>query len=238
MKLFASKPPSEKLKVDIHSHLVPGIDDGSQSFEQTLSMLRKMKEMGYKKVITTPHIISDIYPNSPSKIEKEFNVLRDKLDHEDISLEIEVAAEHYLDEFLMKSVEENQFLLFGNKYLLFETSFMSKPVAMEEFIFAVKSKGLIPVLAHPERYVYLQENWTLTSEIWDRGVMFQINISSLSGYYSRGARNLAEKLIDKKMVNFLGTDAHNEEHLFQCQNALDSKYGRRALELPLLNNSL
>lgn len=239
MRLFSkSASPVGKLEVDIHSHFVPAIDDGSQSIEETIEMLRRLEKMGFRKAITTPHIISDLFPNSPAKIVGSFRSLKEELKKESLSIELEVAAEHYLDEFLMKSIEDDQFLTFGEKYFLFETSFMTKPAALEEFIFKIVSKGMKPVMAHPERYLYFHNSWDLVTEIWNRGTLFQINISSLGGYYSKPAKNLAEKMIDAEMIHFLGTDAHNMEHLEKCSQVMDSKYFKKALSLPLLNNTL
>ena len=222
----------------MHSHLIPKIDDGSQSTQETIEMLKYMHEMGLKKIITTPHIISDLYPNTPSNILNSFNLLKQEIVSENIPIEFEVSAEHYLDEFLMQSLDRDDILPFGGKYLLFETSFMSKPAVLEDFIFKVISKGLKPVMAHPERYIYFQNSWDLLTEILDRGTLFQINISSLSGFYSRQAKIIAQKLIDTGRVHFLGTDAHNIEHLKNCAIVMKDKYVQKALNLPLLNYGL
>lgn len=239
MNIFNRKAEtSGVLEVDMHSHLVPGIDDGSQSIEQSIEMLEQMANMGFKKVITTPHIISDIYPNTPEIITREFAKLKEELAKTEIPIEIEVAAEHYLDEFLIGALEKNKILSIKNKYILFETSFMLKPAIFEEFIFQAISRGLKPVLAHPERYLYFQTDWNLVMETLERGVLFQINISSLSGYYSRQAKTLAEKLIEKKHVHFLSTDAHHIDQLRKCEEAMSRKSIQTALKLPLLNSSL
>jgi len=222
----------------MHSHLIPKIDDGSQSTRETIEMLKFMHEMGIRKVITTPHIISDLYPNTPAKIMDSFSLLNQEIAGENIPIELEVSAEHYLDEFLMQSLDRNDILPFGGKYLLFETSFMLKPAVLEDFIFRVISKGLKPVMAHPERYVYFQDSWDLLTEIWNRGALFQINISSLGGFYSRPAKVVAQKLIDSGRVHFLGTDAHNMEHLKKCAIVMKNKYVQKALHLPLLNFEL
>ena len=235
---FKKKPTSVGLEVDVHSHLIPGIDDGSQSVEQTLEMLELMQEMGYKKVITTPHIISDLFPNTPARILEEFESLKAQLKKTNIKIELEIAAEHYLDEFAMKALKNGEVLTFGEGYLLFETSLMSKPVVLEEYIFEAISKGLKPVLAHPERYLYFQNNWELLTEISNRGALFQLNISSLGGFYSKPAKTLAERLIDEGLVHFLGTDAHNVEHLEKCKQVLEGKYAKKATSLPLLNKQL
>src|SRR5690606_8579722 len=126
---------------------------------------------------------------------------------------IEAAAEYYLDEVLMKRLQEDDPLLtFGNQYLLFETNFMTEPLTLKEFIFLATTKGYRPVLAHPERYMYLQSKFEKAEDLIDRGVMFQLNLASLSGYYSKPAQTTAQKLIDKGFVHFIGSDCHNLQH--------------------------
>jgi tyrosine-protein phosphatase YwqE len=129
-------------------------------------------------------------------------------------------------------------LTFGKNYLLFETNFLNEPLDLKEFIFMATSRGYKPVLAHPERYIYLQSNPAKIEDIVQRGVLLQVNIASLTGYYSRGALTTAQRLIDQKMVHFLASDCHSQKHLQQVADAQRTKYFQKALNLPLLNNSL
>jgi len=240
MSLFSKKKEIQNpgLGLDMHSHLIPGIDDGSQSLEQSLEMIQYMTGLGYQKIITTPHIITGLYPNSPGFIVERFEELKKEVVKAGLPVDLQVAAEHYLDEFLLENLEIGNVLLMNKEYILFETSFMSKPVIFEDFIFKAISKGLKPIMAHPERYIYFQNNWDLVGETIERGVLFQINISSLTGFYSKPARNLAEKLINNRWVHFLGTDAHSIDHLVACKEAFGNKFIQKALKLPLLNSAL
>ena len=228
----------KSLKVDIHSHLIPGIDDGSKTLDESIELLRRFKKMGYEKVITTPHIIKDFYPNTKETIFDGLRVLQDRIESEKLEIEVDVAAEHYLDEHLLRDINEDNILVFGGKYVLFETSFINEPAYLNEIIFAIKSKGLIPVLAHPERYSYLQMKPELLDDLLERGTLFQLNIISLSGYYSRPAKKMAEMLIRNKQVHFAGSDCHTMRHLEALDSARNSKMYQRLIELPLLNDTL
>ncbi len=232
--------PASILEVDIHSHLIPGVDDGVQSFEESLALIKGFEEKGYKKLITTPHIMADFYDNSETHLKEIVNDLMQKVLENNISINIEVAAEYYLDDRLNERISDpkEEFLTFGNNYLLFETSFMNEPLYLKEFIFNAKSRGLNPVLAHPERYHYLISNNSLVEELANREVLFQLNINSLSGYYSKQVKKFAEKLIDAGSIHFAGSDCHNQLHFENLSKAKSTKYYNKLLSLPLKNNSL
>ncbi len=237
---FKKKSPAfPPLQVDMHSHLLPGIDDGVQTLEQAEFLLRQFLKLGYQKIITTPHIMSDAYRNTPEIISQKLMEVRELLKTKNINITIEAAAEYYLDEALYDMIVKDQSLLtFGNRYLLFETNFLTEPFQLKEFIFKATTKGYKLVLAHPERYLYLQENIAKMEDLISRGILFQINISSLSGYYSKSAQRSAFKLIDRGWCHFLGSDCHNGQHLKVLEDSIASRYYQKALSLPLLNNSL
>lgn len=227
-----------KLHTDIHSHLLPGLDDGVKSFEQAAEIIIELKKLGYRKLITTPHVISDSYRNTPSGIMDKLNALKIYLAEQHIDIELEAAAEYYLDEQLISKIANETLLTFGSNYVLFETNFMTEPLNLKEFIFQLTTKGYKPVLAHPERYMYLQNNFAEIEDLLNRGVMLQVNISSITGYYSRQAQVTAQKLIDKGWVHLLGSDCHHLQHAHLAKKAQNLKYYQKALSLPLLNNSL
>jgi protein-tyrosine phosphatase len=146
---------------------------------------------------------------------------------------------NYLDEVFFKMIENgDELMTFGKNYVLFETAFLNEPPQLKSLIFEMKSRGIKPVFAHPERYVYMHDNFKKYENLWERDISFQINILSLSGYYSPEVKKVAEKLIDAKMVNFLSSDCHNMRHMDALKLGINSKYYHKALQLPLLNNSL
>jgi len=236
---FKKSPPQQPLQVDIHSHLLPELDDGAKSLADAEEMVRSFVSLGYKKLITTPHVMSDAYRNTPATIHAKLQQLRSHLLSKGISITVDAAAEYYLDEAFTAMVEQDQPLLtFGDKYLLFETNFLTEPFQLKEFIFKATTKGYKLVLAHPERYMYLQDSMAKAEDLISRGVFFQLNISSLTGYYSKPAQRAAFKFIDHGWVHLLGSDCHHMQHTELIRQSLSSRYFQKALDLPLLNNTL
>ena len=227
------------LTTDLHSHLLPGIDDGVETLEQAEEIILHFKQLGYTKLITSPHVMSDAYRNTSEGILAKLAELKHYLQSKGIAITIEAAAEYYLDETVMEMLETGKpMLTFGAKYLLFETNFLNEPLNLKEFIFLANSRGYKPVLAHPERYLYLQQNWDKLQDLLDRGVLFQLNISSITGYYSKAVQVTATKMIDKGWVHFLGSDCHTFQHVKLVEAARHTKYYQKALSLPLLNSTL
>lgn len=225
--------------IDIHSHLLPGLDDGVQTFEEAEAIILRFQKLGYKKLITTPHVMSDFFRNSNEIILSKHQELTQHLSHKGIDIEIQPSGEYYLDEELIKKIETDVPLLtFGKNYLLFETNFMNEPMNLKEFIFLATTKGYKLVLAHPERYLFIQSNFSKAEDLLNRGVLFQLNISSISGYYSKAAQVVAQKLIDKGWIHLLGSDCHNSQHIQLLEETRNAKYFQKAISLPLLNNSL
>jgi tyrosine-protein phosphatase YwqE len=228
------------LSVDMHSHLLPGIDDGAKTFEESVALIKQFIDMGYKKLIMTPHIMGDFYRNTPEIILNKLDSLTDIVKQTGLEIELEAAAEYYLDEFFIDKLNrQEQLLSFGNRYVLFETAFMSPSPHLNHAIFKLQSLGYKPVLAHPERYVYLFDNYYKTvAELREKGVYIQINQNSLSGYYSKQSKLIAEKLIDEKMVDFIGSDCHGERHLQALKQTRQQGYYYKAISHNILNNSL
>ncbi len=227
------------LQADIHSHLLPGLDDGVQSVEESVQLLRGFSELGYKHLVTTPHILSDFYPNTPNGIKKQLTAIQAAAEKEGLSLKLEAAAEYYLDEVFFKSLLADEDLLsFGDNYILFETGFVNQPAILFDAIFRMKARGFKPILAHPERYEYMYHNYELAQELVDRGALLQLNLNSISGYYSVPARKVSEWLIDKKMIHFVGTDCHNQKHFNLLKETIKLPYFDKLLKLDLLNNTL
>jgi protein-tyrosine phosphatase len=225
--------------VDMHSHILPGLDDGADTMEHSLELVYAMEQLGYRKLIMTPHIMSDFYRNTPEGIREKVQLLRDAIKEAGIGMELDCAAEYYLDEVFLQKLEDGEELLtFGNKYLLFETSFLNEPLNLREAIFKMLSKGYKPVLAHPERYTYFYGKFDDLVALRENGVLLQPNLNSLTGYYSPGAKDIAERLIDNGLVDFAGSDLHSLKHVGSLQRVLNTKYINKLLELPLLNSTL
>ncbi|MDC0249613.1 histidinol phosphatase [Flavobacteriales bacterium] len=198
------------LKTDIHSHLIPGIDDGSPDMEASILLIKKMQELGYSKIITTPHVMSDFYKNSSEIILNGLNDVRAELKLQNINMDISAAAEYYIDFDFEQKIGKEKLLTFGDNYILVELSFLQAPNNLFDTIFKLQMEGYKVVLAHPERYGYYnQEDY---DNLISRGVFLQINLLSLIGYYSPQIQQKTKQLIAENQVSFVGTDCHNMNH--------------------------
>jgi len=209
------------LKNDIHSHLIPGIDDGSPDMETTISLLKKFIDLGYEKVITTPHVMSDYYKNNPEIILSGLNNIRKEIKKQNLNIEIEAAAEYNLEPEFEKLLDDGNLLSFGTeKYLLFELSFFDEPLRLNETIWRMIEKGFVPVLAHVERYGYWHNNYDKIEEMINRGVKLQLNIGSVTGTYGPEVKKFAERLIKDEIIDFVGSDCHHQHHLEMINHAI------------------
>jgi protein-tyrosine phosphatase len=237
-------PALTVLGADMHSHLLPGLDDGAETVEHSLDLLRALRELGYRKLIMTPHIMGDFYKNTPEGIRAALEQLRTAAAAAGLSdVALDCAAEYYLDEFLgRKLTDGTEMLTFGGdkRYLLFETSYMNEPLNLFEIIFEMKAQGYQPVLAHPERYTYLYGRFDeIVKMRQEYNVLLQLNLNSLAGYYSPAAKKVAEQLTDAGLVDFVGTDTHHLRHIDTLsRRTLAQPHLQKLLRLPLLNHTL
>ncbi|TGE09922.1 capsular biosynthesis protein [Hymenobacter fodinae] len=250
-KLFGSKLPATPevavtlaaLGTDMHSHLLPGLDDGAETLEQSVELVRAMQQLGYRKLVMTPHIMGDFYRNTPESVRGALGALRNAVKAAGITgIGLECAAEYYLDEWFGQKLDAKEALLsFGGdkRYVLVETSYINEPFNFADTMFQLKAHGYQPVLAHPERYTYMYGRFEQLESIRESGVLLQLNLNSIVGYYSAGAKRVAEKMIDAGMVDMLGTDAHHIKHVETLRSkVLLSGYLQKVLSLPLLNSTL
>lgn len=218
------------LHTDIHSHLIPGIDDGSPDMDTSLALLKELEMLGYKKIITTPHVKTEYFQNDVTKLDDLCERLRRAARFEGIKLDIEVGAEHLLDEGVNQRIKNGQFKTFGDNYLLVELPFMFPPFGLDGYIFELQLAGYKLVLAHPERYLYWLNDFNQFIRLKDSGVLFQVNIISLGNYYGKDVYNLAKKLIDNNMVELLGTDTHSAKHIEAVRKSCSSSLLKKLLE--------
>ena len=229
----------DRLVNDVHSHFIPGIDDGAQTLEDSLELLQAFQDIGYKKVITTPHVMSDHYRNTPEIILGGLETVKKGAQEMGLSIEVQAAAEYYLDSDLEGLVERNEVLTFGDNYLLFELPFISEPAILNSIIFTMQTGGYRPVLAHPARYTFWHSNYERYQEIFEKGVILQLNMGSILGAYGPAVKRTAEKLIDDDMVRLIGSDCHNIGHAEMLVEALKEPYLHKLLNSgSLLNDQL
>lgn len=225
------------LACDMHSHLIPGVDDGSPSITDSLSLIKGLSGMGYKKLILTPHFMTGFYNNTPECVKDQLETL--KQNAADIDIDLNVAAEYYIDYDFMNDLSCKQMLTMGDKMLLFECSFTNQHRNFDETVFEMQINGYKPVLAHPERYAYWHDDIRLMHEFHDRGIYFQINVLSLIRGYSPSVCKAAMTLIDEGLCDFIGTDLHNARQLAAIENAMiPTSLFEKLKNSNLLNNSL
>jgi len=238
INFFSPSEFKNPLTVDLHSHLLPGIDDGVRTLEESLAIIRRFQSLGYTKLITTPHIIPDSYANTKEIIQAKLSLVQEALKKEQIDIILEAGAEHYIDMDFLKLIKEDKVVPFSDHYLLFETSYTTKPFILEEAIFEMQVKGYTPVLAHPERYRYMHDNIEIYKELKNLGVLFQMNIKSLKKS-SGSVYKAALKLVNLGLIDFVGSDAHRMRDMVDMEKIIISKkYETIFQKNHILNESL
>ncbi len=226
------------LGADIHSHFVPGIDDGAKTIEDSLTLLRAMEAMGYKKIVTTPHVMSDFYPNNSQKILAGLQTIQDAARENNINLEISAAAEYYIDETFTELMEREPLLTITKKQVLVEFSMLYEPPMLNSALFNMQTAGYKPIIAHPERYMFFHNKFERYRELRDRGCLLQLNLLSISGYYGRNIMEVALRLLEKGMYDYCGSDMHHEKHAAALKGMLHSKAYNTLAKYPFLNSQL
>lgn len=190
---------------DCHSHILPGVDDGIQSVKDSLAILTMYEQMGVKKVWLTPHIMEDC-PNTPEKLKSRFEELKSAYQG---NIKLFLAAENMMDGLFVKRLEQGILMPYGEQQneLLIETSYVQAPMGMEGILRDMQKAGYTPVLAHPERYLYMDDEKYET--IKEMGVKYQLNITSLIGAYGKQVKERAEYLLTEGLYDYSGSDAHS-----------------------------
>ena len=226
-----------KLYCDLHSHLIPGIDDGAQDLDESVSLIRQFRKIGFQKNITTPHIQEEFYKNTPAIIQTGLEKVKKALKEENIDIKIEAAAEYLLDDGFEEKMNKGELMTFGEKHILMEFSYFSPHPNFKSFIFDLQLDGYQVILAHPERYSYWFNNFKKFDELKDRGVLFQLNVVSLCGLYGSDVRKIAQKMIDLGMIDLVGSDMHNQYCMHSYRKAAQDKWLRQLVASGKLKNN-
>lgn len=243
-KLFGKSKPSpakadlSNLKADMHSHLLPGIDDGSPDIPTSLHLIRGMMDLGYSKLITTPHIMWDMYKNTHEVILEKEEMLKEAVKKEGLEVEIHAAAEYFLDDHAEKLLKSNTRLLtISGNMVLVEFSMAFPSHSLKDILFEMQMQNYQPIIAHPERYLYLDKNKDFYEELKDIGCLFQLNLLSVAGYYGKAANELAQFLIKKDYYDLVGTDLHGDRHLNALQDGMYMQTLNKLLESGRIRNA-
>lgn len=200
--------------IDIHSHLLPGIDDGAKDLDNSIELIQRMASYGIKSFITTPHILGDLYPNTPEIVKSKLEIVKNELIKRGITdISIEAAAEYMMDEEFSIILEKGEILTLKDNLVLVEMSYFSPPNNLFDILFQLGLKGYKPILAHPERYNSYHRNFKIYQKLKTAGCLFQLNLLSLTDNYGKEVQKTTERLLKENMYDFVGTDTHHVMHL-------------------------
>lgn len=197
----------------MHAHLLPGIDDGAATMDDSLAMIEGMYALGYRHLIATPHIYKAFYPNTTSIIQEKLVDVRRALKDKGINIRLDAAAEYFMDDHFDMLLHHDDILVLPGGFVLVEMSFVAEQPNFRQTLFDMQIKGYKPILAHPERYPYLNQNITALENLVDGGCRLQLNLLSLVGQYGKGPQLAAERLLKHRLFSMVGSDAHNTKHV-------------------------
>ncbi len=223
------------LQVDLHNHLLPGLDDGSPTLEESLKMLKTYADLGYKKVITTPHVVNSWYPNTRERILGQMYHMQDVIVEQGIPIELEATAEYRLEPEFKIKLQSNEVIPFGKEnYVLVEMPWNKVDLHLEDYLKDIRDAGFTPILAHPERHNYLEKNDL--QHIKETQWLFQLNLLSLLGKYGKPIQKKAEWLCKEGLVDFVGSDAHTNADLEELKKLGKNKYFLLLMEGGMVRN--
>ncbi|MBU0941593.1 MAG: histidinol phosphatase [Bacteroidetes bacterium] len=199
--------------VDIHSHLLPGIDDGARTFADSLRLTKALQSFGVTQIITTPHIIQHVWDNSQEDIEALSTITKSNLETENILIPFKAAAEYLMDDQFVRLFQSKNLLTLKDNYVLVEMSYINAPIQLYTILFDLQVAGYTPILAHPERYLFYQNNFDEYKKLKRAGCLFQLNLLSVVGYYGALINKTAEKLLSQGLYDYVGSDVHHDNHI-------------------------
>ncbi|MES2239793.1 MAG: CpsB/CapC family capsule biosynthesis tyrosine phosphatase [Bacteroidota bacterium] len=199
--------------IDIHSHLLPAIDDGAKSFADTLRLTQALQSFGVSQFITTPHIIQYVWDNTAEQIIENSKNTVEKLRENQINSPFRAAAEYLMDDQFVKLFQSQKLLTLKDNYVLVEMSYINAPFELYAILFDLQLAGYIPVLAHPERYLFYHKNFNEYQKLKKAGCLFQLNLLAVVGYYGDNIAKIAAELLQKGMYDYVGSDVHHDHHI-------------------------
>jgi protein-tyrosine phosphatase len=241
LSFFKTKSPLKDLMpdnyIDIHSHLLPGIDDGAQTFEDSLRLTKALQGLGTQQIITTPHIFHNFWDNNNQNITAKAEMTHKELKKNNVQIPFRAAAEYMMDDHFVKLFQSEELLTLKDKYVLVEMSYINAPIQLYSILFDLQVAGYIPVLAHPERYVFYHHNFEEYKKLINAGCLLQLNLLAVVGYYGIGIATIAEKLLQKGMYSFVGSDVHHNNHIAAFDQKIKLK-DATALKEVIANNQI
>lgn len=221
--------------VDIHSHVLPGIDDGAKNLKDSQFLMESMISFGFKKCITSPHTMANVYINTIETISAAKKTVEEGLPDLAQKLDLKAASEYYIDENFIINFKSNPLLTLKDNYVLVEMSFLNPPIQLHEYLFELQLAGYQPVLAHPERYAFYHSNFNDFEKLKKMGLKFQLNLLSSVGYYGPSVTKISDKLLKAGFIDFVGSDIHHKQHIDSFARKVVLKE-TKAFEIAIENN--
>jgi tyrosine-protein phosphatase YwqE len=227
------------LGTDIHSHLLPGIDDGAPDLPASLELLKGLADLGFKKVVTTPHVFWEMYPNTTETIGEKEALVKNAAAEAEIDVAFSAAAEYFIDDHFAQHIAGKKPLrTLHDNLVLVEFSMLTAPMELQDVLFQMQLQGYQPLIAHPERYTYLNRQPQFFDTLKNSGCLFQLNLLSLTPHYGTAVQALAEYLLKNNMYDYAGTDLHGQKHLQALQSLGASPLYARLRDAAQLKNPL
>ena len=224
LSLFKTKPKLFELipadYVDIHSHVLPGIDDGAKTVQDSEFLLHSMMHLGFSKVITTPHTMGNVWNNTAATINNALQEVQLEVGNSAKATNLQAASEYFLDEHLMELAAQGPLLTLKENYILVEMSYLNAPLQLYDFLFELQLKGYQLILAHPERYSFLHNHKKEYTKLKKAGCLFQLNLLAIVGYYGKDVANTTDYLLKEGLYNFVGSDIHHKFHVESFQKKI------------------
>ena len=221
--------------IDFHTHIIPNIDDGSRSIEETFNLIQEAKEVGFEGIVLTSHYIENYYETDVPERDIWVKAISDNLKNKGIETNLYLGNEIYMSDNMMNLLIEGKASTINNScYVLFEMPLNAEPMNMYDVIYSLQENKLIPILAHPERYSFIQKEPELVYDLIDKGVLMQANYGSILGQYGEKAKIIVEKFLENNMIHFLGSDVHRQNSIYkkipQALNIIEEIIGKAKLQ--------
>ena len=224
--------------VDIHNHILPGIDDGAKTVEESLELIKNFSDFGIRNFIATPHIMHNYYPNDANTINTSLTLLKNGLLMNEVKdVCVKAAAEHMIDANFETILENRGIMPLEKNYLLIEMSYLQASINFDDAIQKIASHRYFPILAHPERYVYLHNRMGKYRKYKEKGILFQLNLLSLSEFYGKNVQQAAFKLLEEGLIDYVASDVHN---MNQLQNLKEIRITPKMLDklMPVIEGTI
>ena len=224
--------------VDIHNHILPGIDDGAKTIEDSIHLIKGLGEFGIQHFVATPHIMSNYYPNTPETIKVALNKVKNTLVSENLKdVSIAAAAEHMIDDNFESLLENKGVMPLRKNYLLVEMSYLQASINFDEAIQKIGEQRFFPILAHPERYLYLHKKQEKYKKYKEQGILFQLNLLSLGNFYGKDVNKMAFKLLEEGYFDYTASDIHNSNQITYLKEIKIAKKHLEAL-FPIIERTI